>query len=425
LETERSGTAYTEARPIRKLGRGLRRRRRLRVGLTQLFYIIVGLVLGLLLPRVQIGFTVPRAEATQMLFAVGAGLLTFIGVVFSLLFLVVQFGTTTFTPRLNLFYTAPIVWHAFSFYTGVVVFAFVAAFSTTGVDRMTGLIPIVTIGLLLVSIGLFRSLQMRAFSSIQLASALAQVTLRGREILDGVYPDRPLDEAREAEAERPLPNGRREVIWSGQPGILQAIDVPRILGAARDVDAAVEIVVPIGEMVQLGLPVAVVHGSADPTLDGEVVKAIRTGIERTFEQDPTLALRVLVDIALRALSPAINDPTTATQVLDSEESLLRMLVGRDLDVGEVTGPQGNARVLLPLPAWEDYVALSFDELIDTGAGHAQVRRRLERLLRDLIAVASAGRRAPLATRLDRLASAISTAAPNTPVTVNPPGQAGA
>ena len=78
------------------------------------------------------------------------------------------------------------------------------------------------------------------------------------------------------------------------------------------------------------------------------MKAIRTGAERTFEQDPALAFRVLVDIALRALSPAVNDPTTATQVLDNVESLLRALVGRDLDVGEVTGPAaGRASPFAP------------------------------------------------------------------------------
>ena len=106
---------------------------------------------------------------------------------------------------------------------------------------------------------------------------------------------------------------------------------------------------------------------------------------------------MLVDIALRAVSAAINDPTTAVQVLDSEESLLRMLIRRDLDVREVTGPHGSARVLLPLPDWDDYVALSFDELIEMGADHVQVRRRLERLLRDLIALAPETRRAPLQT----------------------------
>ena len=396
--------AYAEPRPVRKLGRALRRRRRLRVGITQLLYVLAGVALGLLLPLIPVGFTVPQAGAAQMLFAVGAGLLTFIGVVFSLLFLVVQFGSTTFTPRLNLFHSAPIVWHAFAFYTGVLVFAFVAALSTSGDDRMTGLVPIVTIVLLLVAIALFRSLQMRAFSSIQLASTLAQVTQRGRQVLDGVYPDKPLPEAGGTGDPRALPDGRRDVIWTAGPGIVQAIDVPRILGAARDADAVVEIVVPIGETVQQHAPVAVVHGTADPSLDAAVLKAIRAGVERTFEQDPALALRVLADIALRALSPAINDPTTAVQVLDSEESLLRMLIRRDLNVREVTGPHGSARVLLPLPDWDDYVALSFDEIIEMGAAHVQVRRRLERLLRDLIALAPETRRAPLQLRLDGLAS---------------------
>ncbi|MEI6449331.1 MAG: DUF2254 family protein, partial [Actinomycetes bacterium] len=363
----------------------------------------------LLLPQITVGFTVPQAEAAQMLFAVGAGLLTFIGVVFSLLFLVVQFGSTTFTPRLNLFHSAPIVWHAFAFYTGVLVYAFVAALSTSGDDRMTGLVPVVTIVLLLVAIALFRTLQMRAFSSIQLAATLAQVTQRGRQVLDGVYPDKPLPEAGDPEGPRALPHGTREVIWMGGPGILQAIDVPLIISTARDADAAVEILVPFGETVQQRAPVALVHGPSDPSLDAVVVKAIRTGPDRTFEQDPALAFRVLADIALRAVSSAINDPTTAAQVLDSEESLLRMLVGRDLDVGEVTGPSGNARVLLPLPRWDDYVALAFDELIEMGADHVQVRRRLERLLRDLIALAPASRRAPLQRRLDGLASGRSTA----------------
>lgn len=400
----RGGSAYVDARPIRKLGRGLRRRRSLRVGITQLCYVLAGIALGLLLPLIPVGFTVPQAETAQMLFAIGAGLVTFIGVVFSLLFLVVQFGSTTFTPRLNLFHGAPIVWHAFSFYTGVLVYSFVAALSTSGDDNMTGLVPIVTIVLLLVAIALFRSLQMRAFSSIQLASTLTQVTQRGREVLEGVYPDRPLPETGDAQGPRVLPHGARDVIWPGRPGILQAIDVPRIIAAARAADAAVEILVPFGETVQQQAPVAVVHGSADPSLDAVVIKAIRTGPERTFEQDPALAFRVLADIALRAVSSAINDPTTSVQVLDSLESLLRVLAGRDLDVGEVTGQRGNARVLLPLPRWEDYVALSFDELLDMGAAHLQVRRRLERLLRDLVALAPETRRAPLQTRLDRLAS---------------------
>ena len=224
-----------------------------------------------------------------MLFAVGAGLLTFIGVVFSLLFLVVQFGSTTFTPRLNLFYTSPIVWHAFGFYTGVLVFAFVAAFSTSGAERaVTGLVPIVIDR---APARGHRPLPQPADARLQLGPAraptLAQVTrARAPGPRRRVSGQSRCGRRTRTGDRRAMPDGRREVVWTGAPGIIQAIDVPRIIAAARDADAAVEIVVPIGEMVHQQAPVAVVHGAADPSLDAAVVKAIRTGVERTFEQDP-------------------------------------------------------------------------------------------------------------------------------------------
>jgi uncharacterized membrane protein len=403
---------YEESPAVRGLGRTLHRHRRLRAGLTQLVYVLAGIALGLVLPRIPVGFTVPRSETTQMLFAVGAGLLTFLGIAFSLAFLVVQFGSTTYTPRLNLFYTSSRIWHGFGYITGVLVFAFAAAYSETfahttdpvSPERMSGLVPIVTIALLMGAIVVYRNLQMRAFGSVELGSMLAEVTERGRQVLDGMYADEPPREGDKRRSPRALPAGARDVVWQGRSGIVQDVDVPGIIRAARSADAAVEVVVPTGEMVHRGTTVAVVHGPADPALDAAVVRAVRTGAERTFEQDPTLALRVLVDIALRALSPAINDATTAVQVLDNEESLLRMLVGRDLDVGEVTGPQGTTRVVLALPGWDDYVALAVDEIVEAAGDQVRIRRRIERLLGDLLALAPAARRAPLQVRLDDLLS---------------------
>jgi uncharacterized membrane protein len=416
---ETGGDAFEGVPAARRLGRTLRRHRRLRIGIIQLAYVVGGIALGLALPRIPVGFTVPRAETTQMLFAVGAGLLSFLAIAFSLAFLVVQFGSTTYTPRLNLFYTSPRIWHGFGFITGVLVFAFAAAYSQTfasasgnaASEQMSGLVPIVTITLLMGAIVVYRNLQMRAFGSVELGSILDEVTERGRQVLDGVYADElPRDDggARQRDGHGrgllALPEGRREVAWPARSGIIQDVDVPQIIAAARSADAAVEIVVPTGEMVHHGATVAVIHGSADSSLDEAVVKAVRTGTGRTFEQDPTMAFRVLVDIALRALSPAINDPTTAVQVLDCEEDLLRMLVGRDLDAGEITGPHGRTRVLLALPAWDEYVALAVDEIVDAGADNVRIRRRVECLLRELIALAPESRREPLQARLDELAS---------------------
>ena len=417
MSADTGGDAFEEAPAARRLGRTLRRHRRLRITLIQLAYVVGGIALGLALPRIPVGFTVPRAETTQMLFAVGAGLLGFLAIAFSLAFLVVQFGSTTYTPRLNLFYTSPRIWHGFGFITGVLVFAFAAAYSQTfasasgnaASEQMSGLVPIVMIALLMGAIVVYRNLQMRAFGSVELGSVLAEVTGRGREVLDGMYADelpRDADGALRNDGDkrglRALPEGSREVAWPGRSGIIQDVDVPRIIAAARSADAAVEIVVPTGEMVHHRATVAVIHGSVDPSLDAVVVRAVRTGAGRTFEQDPTMAFRVLVDIALRALSPAINDPTTAVQVLDCEEDLLRMLVGRDLDAGEIAGPHGRTRVLLALPGWDDFVALAVDEIVEAGAGNVRIRRRVEGLLRDLVALAPEHGRAPLQIRLDDL-----------------------
>ena len=412
MNTDSGADEFAATRPVRTLGRTLHRHRRLRIGITQLAYVVVGIALGIVLPRIPVGFTVPRDVTTQMLFAVGAGLLSFLAIVFSLMFLVVQFGSTTYTPRLNLFYTSPAIWHGFGFITGVLVFAFAAAYSQTFIpssgtmpsDEMSGLVPIAMVTLLVGAIVVYRQLQMRAFGSVALGPVLAQVTEKARRVLDGVYADEPPRTAQKDDARRSLAEGRREVAWTRGSGIIQDIDVPRIIAAARDVDAAVEILIPVGEMVHPRATVAVVYGTVDPSLDAAVLAAIRTGVERTFEQDPTLGFRVLVDIALRALSPAINDPTTAVQVMDCEEGLLRMLVGRDLDVGEITGPRGSTRVLLTLPSWDDYVALAVDEIIEAGAGQARIRQRVERLLRDLLALAPTSRRDPLQVRLEELAS---------------------
>jgi uncharacterized membrane protein len=133
--------------------------------------------------------------------------------------------------------------------------------------------------------------------------------------------------------------------------------------------------------------------------DGEILEALRLGSERTFDQDPALALRLLADIALRALSPAVNDPATAVQALDAIADLLRLLVARDLGVEVVDGADHTSGVVVKLPSWEDYVSVGLDEIIETGLNSMQVRRRLGRLLEDLLAVAPPPHRGPIERRL--------------------------
>src|SRR5262249_1707565 len=127
--------------------------------------------------------------------------------------------------------------------------------------------------------------------------------------------------------------------------------------------------------------------------DRELRRGIMVGGERTFEQDPKYALRLLVDIAIKALSPAVNDPTTAVQALDQIQDLLLRLARSQLDIGECRDGEGRLRLVIPVPTWDDFLRLAFDEISAYGANSVQVMRRMKALLVDLSASVPAERRA--------------------------------
>jgi uncharacterized membrane protein len=108
------------------------------------------------------------------------------------------------------------------------------------------------------------------------------------------------------------------------------------------------------------------------------------GQGRTFEQDPKYAIRLLVDIAIKALSPAINDPTTAVQALDQIEDLMVRLGRRQLQIGTARDAGGALRLVIPGPTWEDFLLLAFDEVCVCGATSVQIMRRMRALISDLI-----------------------------------------
>lgn len=386
----------------RELARVLRRERRIRARTVQLLGAVAAVALAFLAPHVHIGFEIPTTRAIEMLIAVGAGTVTFIGIVFSLLFLVVQFASTTFTPRLNLFRDDPIVWRAFAFYTAVVVYSLTAALVIGRDEETSAVVPIVAFVAVLAVIIVFRRLQTGAFQSIQLASVLTQVARRGREVIDGLYvlkapASDPTDGPHRASAAAAATD-LQEIRWPRPAAVVQVIDVPRVLRAAERARAVIAFKVGSGDMIAEGATIALVRGQTAPELEREVLKAFTVGQERTFEQDPAFALRLLADIGLRALSPAVNDPTTAVQALETIDGLLRVLATRDLSVEHVAGSDGTIRIELVLPTWDDYLAVALDELIALPTLSPNVSRRILRLLDELAAITPPSRRSALEAR---------------------------
>jgi uncharacterized membrane protein len=130
---------------------------------------------------------------------------------------------------------------------------------------------------------------------------------------------------------------------------------------------------------------------------------VALGVERTIEQDPTFAIRVMVDVAIRALSPAVNDPTTAVQVLDHLGDTLRLIGGTRPDAR--LGAAGEGRptaVVVRTRRWEDIVSLALTEIREYGSSSIQVMRRIRAMLEELAEGVLPERRMAVEDELARL-----------------------
>ncbi|WP_405851818.1 DUF2254 domain-containing protein [Streptomyces sp. NBC_00090] len=374
-------------------GSALRRSRGFRAGSTQLLFALVGVALGLALPGIDRGPQVSARLVIDMLVALGFGVLGAIAVIFSLLILVVQWAHTTFSPRLTLFREAPIVWRSFAFAVGLALFCGTAALAIGSGDQVSLTVPVLTGLLLLTLLGLLRRLQVTAFTSVQLAPVLQSVSDRGRRILESLY-----SRSGGQVTSDPLPPLSSTVTWPKPFAVLQEVDAEQLLTTARAANAVIVLHAVPGATLPHGAAVADVHGAQLPA--AAVLDGLITGSERTFEQDPLLAFRLLADIALRALSKAINDPATAVQALDHLEDLLTGPVathsGRPL---RLTDPDGVVRIVVELPDWEDFLRTGVDDVIAAAGNAPMVLTRLRTLVKHLMSQSPPHRRELLTRRL--------------------------
>jgi uncharacterized membrane protein len=203
-----------------------------------------------------------------------------------------------------------------------------------------------------------------------------------------------------------LPAPSQTILHRGGPAVVQAIDVHRLVALAERENAVVSVAWAVGDTILDGMPLLHVHGAQRKLPEELLRRRVKLGSERTFEQDPKYALRLLVDISIKALSSAINDPTTAVQALDQVEDLLLRLSRCDLDAGRVRDGAGTLRLVFPVPVWDDFVMLAFDEIRYCGAQSIQVMRRMGALLHDLLTQVPEERRPALQRYLERVDNGI-------------------
>jgi uncharacterized membrane protein len=374
-------------------------RRRDRIGWTvPSLYIVGALAFGLLLPRLEhyqwptLTSTMSTGAAMTICAAIASGMIALTAIVFSLAFLMVQFSATAYSPRLVLWIARdPVLSHSLGTFSATFLYALMMI---AWVDReASGRVPLLStwcvFGLLVASMALFIALIER-IGRLQVNQMLIFTADQGRQAIEALYPA--------ADTPGPiglLPEGRggdatHVIKHQSHPQVIQSVDVDALVRLAAASDATIEMLAAVGDTVVLKTPVVRIWGGR-PIDEAAIADRVEMGAERTFEQDPKFALRVIVDIAIRALSPAINDPTTAVQALDQIEDLLIRIGCRRLDVGHYCDSAGRVRLILPMPSWDDFLRLSIDEIRTYGATSVQVMRRMHALTESLAEVVAADR----------------------------------
>jgi uncharacterized membrane protein len=352
------------------------------------------------------------SQAAEVLSTIAGSTLTFTGIVFSITAVALQLGSSQFSPRAlrNFLRDRGTQWTL-----GLLVATFTYALLTLryvdpspeeGKVAMPGLSVTLALGLVIASLVGFVFFVNHLAQSIRVVSVIERVAGETRTAIREAMP---------LEEPVPLPelpdrSPDQVVTWERGPAVVLGFDEDDLVEIGRSSGALLRFVRRVGDYVPSHAPVVEVwrtgDGLGNPVDEKAVLHSIAGGIERTMAQDPMFGFRQLVDIAEKALSPAINDPTTAVQAIDRMHDLLRRIATRPQPSGAYADADGTVRLVVPLPAWRDAVGLACHEIRHYGAGSIQVVRRLRAILDDLLTVATTEQAAVLHEQVELLDRAV-------------------
>lgn len=346
------------------------------------------------------------AGARQLLSTIAGSMITFIGMVFSSTIVVLQLASSQYSPRvLRSFFRDRVIQTALGTFIATFAYAILVLREIRedpGHSFVPGLSIYVGISLVWLSLATFVVYLNHIVQRIRPITIVEIAAAETRQCLSRLASE-PHDSAR---FERPstLPQD----VFAGNFGLVTSVDEPAILALAERTQAIVEVLPLAGDFVRSDA--TTMHVWATPPLADEDLHQLAGYLslerERTMREDPLFGFRQLVDVADKALSPGINDPTTAAQVLDQVHELLyrfaQALPLRDVYCDGASVP----RVFVPRPSWDDVLRIALEEILLYGCGSLHVMRRMHDLITDLESVVAPTLRPSLTTFLRRIDNAV-------------------
>jgi uncharacterized membrane protein len=383
-----------------------------------MIYALVAVVLGLIFPRLEYRYlagynhSMTVSAATAVFSAAASCMLAFMAIIFALAFVIVPFGSTYSSGLVLWLSRDSIIWHVLGIFTTTFLFALVALgwMDRNGSGQVPFFLTWTVIILLIASVMVLACLVQRLMIH-RVTGMLNFVSRKGRQVIDTVYPSLTAEPTRQRlkkspNAHMPTPPVTQTVNHTGPPMVIAAYNVSVLVSLARQAGGVIIMSYAVGNTLFEGDTLLSLSGGQFALPDAALSRAVELQMERTFDQDPKYALRLLVDIAIKALSPVINDPATAVQALDHIEDLLRHIASRRLEVGQAWDRDGVLRLIFPTPKWEDFLMLAFDELRFYGETSLQVMRRLRTALVDLARTVPPDKQEPVRRYIAQLDSTV-------------------
>ena len=356
------------------------------------FYPLIGAILGpllaLLTRQADLSVTVPAAlryapsTASSVLTTIVGAMVGLTGFVVTVTVLAIQMATGTFSARyMRIWYRDNLLKATLAVLAGTLAFSFSLLRQVTSTQApnigvsVAGFLTVLSLVLFL----LFFDRFVHRLRPVAVAGLAGQ---QARQIIATVT-----QAAEAGSASGQVGTGDPALtVSTRRDGSVQAVNVRGLVAWASRHDHLLVMQAAVGDFVTTGQPVIGVFGNASipARTSRELRGMIALGVERTIEQDPAFAVRIIVDVAVKALSAAINDPTTAVQAIDHLANVLALLGAMPLR-GPLTfrDRQGVPRLLMPGRTWEDYLALGVTEIREYGSTSIQVMRRLRAMLEDL------------------------------------------
>ena len=338
--------------------------------------------------------------ARALLGAIITSMITFTGLVFSITIVVLQLTSGQFSPRvLRSFLEDRFNQVALGVFVATFVYGLVVLRAVRGTAQADPAVPqigvTVSFVLVLASVFVFLAYINHIAQSIRAAAILALIAKDTRALLDDRFPADALPGPMST-----LPNGPTRSIAASSPGVVQWVDDSTLAAAADRDGVTIQLLRAVGEFVAAGAPLALVHGTGSFD-DDRVNAAVHVGRERNMDEDVGFGLRQLVDIAERALSPGVNDPTTAVQSLDHIHDIVRRLATRALPPRQRHADDHRLLVTVPQSTFDDYLHLAFDEIAHWGKDSPRIQRRICVALLDIEEAARPEHRQAAAAALER------------------------